>query len=77
MTEFGLVPVSWQREGAKLSFELTVPKGVSATLRLAEGDLSTLSVDGAAVAGEQQGRYVALKLEPGAHAGNIVQHPRH
>ena len=72
VTEFGSVPVSWKRQNKELAFGLTVPKAVRATLRLAEGDATTLVLDGQKARAAIQGRYVTVSLGPGTHEGRLV-----
>ncbi|MGN6507610.1 MAG: alpha-L-rhamnosidase-related protein, partial [Tepidisphaeraceae bacterium] len=56
-TEFGVVDTSWKRAGDTLSFDFTVPSGVSADLRLrGTGQLNGRPFDGKAD-GLKAGRY--------------------
>ena len=72
VTEFGPVTVSWKRQDRELVFGFEVPKEVHATLRLAEGDASTLVLDGQKVDAAVQGRYVTVGASPGKHEGRLV-----
>jgi hypothetical protein len=75
VTEFGPVPVSWRRQGKELAFRFEVPQGVTATLRLPDGDASTLMLDGARGQGRAEGRYVTWTAAEGAHEGRLVVSP--
>lgn len=46
VTEFGLVPVSWQRRTTGLTFQVTVPAGVTATVRLPTTATTGIMVNG-------------------------------
>ena len=70
-TEFGPVPVSWNRGGGVLRFRFQVPAGIEATLRLAEGDPATLVLDGRSVPAGSQGRYATAPVGAGLHEGRI------
>ncbi|MFA6240881.1 MAG: alpha-L-rhamnosidase N-terminal domain-containing protein [Candidatus Hydrogenedentales bacterium] len=77
VTEFGPVPVRWNRnkETGALTFECSVPKGISATLSLpaAAGD-AELKIDGRVVpSGEisRQGRFLQTALPSGDHSGSL------
>jgi hypothetical protein len=72
VTEFGPVPVTWKRQGSELTFRFEVPKGINATLRLLEGDPATLMLDGKRPRVTMQGRYVAVVLGAGVHAGKLT-----
>lgn len=71
VTEFGPVPVSWERQGKTLSFTVEVPRDVVATLRLAGGDARTLLINGKPIGTETVGRYVVAKLRSGQHCGTV------
>jgi len=75
VTEFGIVPVSWQRQNDELSFKFEVPEKVRAILRLPDGDADTLTLDGRKPKVEIQGRYLALTVSPGAHEGTLSVKP--
>jgi alpha-L-rhamnosidase len=75
VTEFGPVSVSWKRQAGELVFGVEVPKNVRATLRLAEGDASTLVLDGHKARAGMQGRYVAVAINPGKHEGRLAIKP--
>jgi hypothetical protein len=75
VTEFGPVTVSWKRQDRELVFGFDVPKDVHATLRLAEGDASTLVLDGQKAAATTEGRSVVIGVSPGKHEGRLVVKP--
>lgn len=74
-TEFGPVPVAWRREGRQLRFNLDVPPGTRARLRLPDAEAKTLIVDGKPAKATVDGRYVCAELGAGAHAGTVTTAP--
>ena len=77
VTEFGPVPVSWSRIQDRMTFEFTVPKGVSATLRLPGGrGRAKLVLDNQSIeANGPISKPLSIQLKAGRHEGSIVQHP--
>ena len=75
VTEFGPVPVSWQRQGRELTFRFAVPKGIKATLRLPDGDAATLVMDGKKTNANKQGRHVSVSVMAGEHQGRLTVAP--
>ena len=75
VTEFGPVPVSWQRQGHELTFRFEVPRGIQATLRLPDGDAATLVMDGRKADASKQGRHVSVAVKEGAHQGRLTVAP--
>lgn len=71
VTEYGLVPVSWRGHAGELRFHFEVPPNVKATLRLPDGDATTLRINGQRPRAEIQGRYVSLPVSPGVYEGTI------
>ena len=70
VTEFGPVPVSWQKRGDRLEFEITVPEEVEATLALPDrSQAGTIELDGRTVPLTKGGHRVTLVLSPGVHSG--------
>jgi len=70
VTEFGPVPVSWQRNGSKLQFSLTAPAGANNVLALPyQTDHDTITIDGKSVAGIVHGSRLDVTLRSGGHRG--------
>ena len=73
VTEFGLVPVAWQRTGEALEFSFTVPAGVQARLRLpALAGTTTVKLNGKAVNGKLAAGRLEVTLSAGRYTGNVV-----
>ena len=75
MTEFGPVPVSWKRQENELAFRFVVPTGIQATLRLPDGDPSSLVLDGQRTQARMQGRSVTIATGGGVHEGRLIVKP--
>jgi len=75
VTEFGVVPVSWQRQNDQLCFKFVVPENVQATLRLPEGDANSLTFDDQKTKPELHGRYLEFQIGAGAHEGELSVKP--
>jgi hypothetical protein len=76
VTEFGPVPVSWRRSGDRLDFEVTVPKGVKATLRLPSGGgTARLVIDNQSVKTiGPVSSTPSVQVKAGRHKGVILWH---
>lgn len=70
-TEFGPVPVSWKRTGDELSFRFEVPDGVTATLRIPGGDVSTWHMSGNADSPVKSGRCASVSVTAGRYQGKV------
>jgi hypothetical protein len=75
VTGFGPVPVSWKRQANELAFRFVVPTGIQATLRLPDGDPSSLVFDGQRTQARMQGRSVTIVTGAGAHEGRLLVKP--
>jgi hypothetical protein len=72
VTEFGLVPIAWQRAPGRLEFRIDVPAGTTAALRLPRpADDCTLELDGHVRDATSTGRWLTLELPAGAHRGTV------
>jgi hypothetical protein len=77
VTEFGPVPVCWDRAGAdgRLRFSVVVPSGVTARVSLprSSGSLSVPEIDGRAAQRSDQAsaRFFTLQLGAGVHRGEF------
>lgn len=70
VTEFGPVPVTWQRAGDQLEFSLTVPDQVTTVLALPyQAGHDRINLDGKTVRGTVQGSRLQLILHGGTHQG--------
>jgi hypothetical protein len=70
VTEFGLVPVSWQSAGANLEFSFTVPEGVTARLRLpAVTGAAKIELNGKSVQATLQTGRLEVILKAGRYTG--------
>ena len=70
VTEYGPVPVAWKRRPGRLDFHLTVPVGVTATVKVPRlGAKARLVLNGKPVLAETQGRYFVVTLRAGGHSG--------
>jgi hypothetical protein len=68
VTEFGPVPVSWKNSSDRMDFELQVPDGVSATLRLPScGGKATLVLDEHAT-----NSATSVQVKSGRHKGTLT-----
>jgi len=71
VTEFGPVPVSWQRDGTRWQFSLTAPAGVKTLLALPfQSGHDILNLDGKTVRATIHGSRLELILRAGKHQGN-------
>lgn len=76
VTEYGPVPVSWNLDGAQLTFRVEIPRGVKATLRVPQtGANARLTLDGKAGAGTSEGRYFEAEVTEGVHQGAVTFEP--
>ena len=55
-----------------LTGKFTVPEGITAALRLANGDPATLIIDGKPAAAARSGRFAAVDVNAGSHEGSIT-----
>jgi len=70
VTEFGSVPVSWEKVGEHWSFSAEVPAGIKTRLRLPVGTGKfTATLDGKNIILTQKGRWLEIPLEGGMHSG--------
>ena len=75
VTEFGPVPVSWQREHGRLNFSVTIPANVATVLALPNPpDGGEILLDGQRVQGKNQGARQIFPLTAGDHHGSINTH---
>ncbi len=70
VTEFGPIPVSWQRGNGHLNFTVTAPPNVETTLALPTSSGEDTEIDGKPVTGEIAGARQLVVLSPGAHQGS-------
>lgn len=75
VTEFGPVPVSWERQANALAFRLEVPKGTQARLGIPDGDAASLILDGRPIRANLQGRCATVVISAGVHVGRIGMKP--
>ena len=83
VTEFGPVPVAWEVQTGRFAFQLEVPAGTTATLRVpAPAAGARLELDGRIVAARRDGRFLVTDVTGGSHRGaappehRIIQHAR-
>jgi len=76
VTEFGPVPVSWTRSGARLDFEFTVPAGVKATFQLPSGGgMARLVMDNQSITTNGPvSSTPSVQVKAGRHKGIIFWH---
>jgi hypothetical protein len=76
VTEFGPVPVSWTKSGARLDFEFTVPAGVKATFQLPSGGgLARLVMDNQSITTNGPvSSTPSVQVKAGRHKGIIFWH---
>ena len=67
VTEFGLVKVSWEKDGAKLGVEITLPEGPATTLALPLDGVKSILMDGKDVPGEIKGNRLCVPISSGKH----------
>jgi len=70
-TEFGPVPVSWKRAGDELSFRFEVPAGVTTTLRIPDGDVSSWHISAKADSPVKTGRSASVSVTAGCYQGSV------
>ncbi len=77
VTEFGPVPITWQNSADRLDFDFTIPKGVSATLRLPAGPAAAqLVLDNQPIKTSASGsQTLNIQVKAGRHAGSIIRRP--
>jgi hypothetical protein len=69
-TEFGSVPVSWEKVGEEWSFSAGVPAGIKTHLRLPVGTGKfTATLDGKDITSTPTGRWLEIPLMGGTHSG--------
>ncbi len=72
ITEFGPVPVSWQKEGDHTNFQITVPANIQARLALpVQADRAEAMLDGKPLKGSIHGTRRILPLRAGVHRGSF------
>jgi hypothetical protein len=73
VTEFGLVPVSWEKVSEHWNFSAEVPAGIKTRLRLPVGTGKfTATLDGKNIISTQRGRWLEIPLEGGKHSGTWI-----
>jgi len=77
VTEFGPVPIIWKKSADRLDFDFTVPKGVSATLRLPTGAATAkLVMDNQPIkTSGSVSKALNIQVTAGRHEGSIIQRP--
>lgn len=70
-TEFGPVPVCWKREGNELLFQFEVPAGVTASVRIPDGDVTTWTMSGTFDAPVKTGRCACVLVSAGRYQGSV------
>jgi hypothetical protein len=69
-TEFGPVPVSWEKAGEHWNFSVALPSGIKTCLRLPVGTGKfAAAVDGKNVSSHHKGRWLEINLTGGRHSG--------
>lgn len=69
VTDLGLVPVEWRRDGGTFSLVVTIPPGATAMVRLpASGEGSQLYFDEKLVTTTPRGRYLEVMVSSGRHS---------
>ncbi len=72
VTEFGPVPISWKVAEGRLDFHVTVPAGVTATLKAPQaGTKTAFQIDGKRVQAHTDGRLQTVTLSGGRHTGSL------
>jgi alpha-L-rhamnosidase len=70
VTEFGPVPVSWEKVGEHWNFSAEVPAGIKIRLRLPVGTGKfTATLDGKNITSTQKGHWLEIPLKGGTHSG--------
>jgi alpha-L-rhamnosidase len=70
VTEFGPVPVSWEKVGEHWNFSAEVPAGIKTRLRLPVGTGKFIAtLDGKNITSKQKGRWLEIPLKGGMHSG--------
>jgi hypothetical protein len=76
VTEAGPVAVSWMRKEGALRFQIEIPAGATATLRVpAPAPDGKLVVNGRPAATRESGRYIETSLDAGLHEGLVSKLP--
>ena len=73
VTEFGPVPISWQRQGDRWRFSFTAPAGVKSILRLLDKNGTghdQISLDNKTVPASARGSRLELIVDEGRHQGS-------
>ena len=73
LTEFGPVPVEWQKDGGNsLKFSLEIPKNIKAVIRLPkQGDQNQIILNGQAIDFVFKGRFLEFKVNSGKYEGEV------
>jgi len=72
VTEFGPVPVSWNKENGVLHFKVTVPADTEAQLELpVKSDTCQIILNGKQMGGTIHGARLAVTLKPGSYSGEF------
>jgi alpha-L-rhamnosidase len=73
VTEFGPVPISWQRTGQRVTFHCTLPDGITATLRFQPATIAAgIHLDGNPASASLVSNRLSLSLNSGAHEGDFT-----
>jgi len=71
VTEFGPVPIAWEKAGAKLKFNLTVPQGTRTTLALPyRAGQESILLDGRNIQGARRANRLEIPVSAGNHQGS-------
>ena len=75
LTEFGPVPVEWQKDGENsLKFSLEIPKNAKAVIRLPkQGDQNQIILNGQPIDFVIKGRFLEFKVKSGVFNGEIIK----
>ncbi len=70
VTEWGPVSVRWSRDGGLGKYEITVPEGTEAVLRLPASSATIRNMRGFSF--KPRGRWLEMRLEPGTYTGSWI-----
>ncbi len=70
VTEFGPVPVSWEKAGERVEFKFAVPDGVQTTLAVPAPTDGQIRLDGQTVKGRAGPTRLLFNVTPGEHSGS-------
>ncbi len=75
LTEFGPVPVEWQKEGAgSLIFRFEIPDNTEAVIRLPkQGDKNQLVINGKVTHFTEAGRFIEFRVKDGVYNGSLSE----